>query len=192
MAALGSLCACDNANLSETFERIKTADVDAGGDRPAADRKKLHREDIELAVTTAKDLVIGVEQETRDAAQQRLQIAVVDPLDMPSAASAETPVTETPAVSAAEPAAVPKPETPAGRAIQVGSFGSMAAAKEAWLTLQARYPGVERYSPTYQSITTAAGQSMVRLKVGPVTSQAQAAALCGQLGVRDAWCAKAS
>jgi hypothetical protein len=194
MAALTGLGACDNANLSETFHRIKTADVDARGDRPDADPKKLHKEDIELAVTTAKDLAISVEKQTKDVAEQKLQIAVVDPLDMPNAAPAgdPAPMAEAPAIVAAEPVVQAKAETPAGRAIQVGSFGSMAAAKDAWLTLQAKYPGVERYNPTYQSITTAAGKSMVRLKVGPVTTQAQAAALCGQLGVRDAWCAKAS
>ncbi len=52
-------------------------------------------------------------------------------------------------------------------------------------------PGVGRYSPSYQTITTASGKAFVRLKVGPVAGDSQAEALCGQLDVRDAWCAKA-
>ncbi|EGF90144.1 sporulation related domain protein [Asticcacaulis biprosthecium C19] len=189
LTSLAGLTACDNPNLSETFAKIKTADVDAGTGEPAADPKKLHPKDIELAVTTVKDLAISVDKATKAPSQDRLQIAVVDPLDMPNAAPADEPAPV--AVEPPKPE-TPKPETPTGRSVQIGSFGSMAAAKDAWLTLQAKYPGVERYNPSYQSVTTAAGKSVVRLKVGPVTTQAQAAALCGQLGVRDAWCAKAS
>ena len=59
------------------------------------------------------------------------------------------------------------------RVIQIGSFGSAEAAQNAWLGLQARYPGVEQYHPVYQKITTASGKSMVRLKVGPVASEDQ-------------------
>ncbi|ESQ92088.1 hypothetical protein ABAC460_04160 [Asticcacaulis sp. AC460] len=194
LTALGGLTACDNVNLSESFARIKAADVDAGKGEPAADPKKLNRKDIDLAVGTARDLAFSVDKTVKDQGQQKLEIAVVDPLDLPNNQPADgpAPVVETTPVVAEAPAPVLRQETSAGRSVQVGSFGSMAAAKDAWLTLQAKYPGVERYSPTYQSVTTAAGKSMVRLKVGPVTTQAQAAALCGQLGVRDAWCAKAS
>ena len=83
-------------------------------------------------------------------------------------------------------------QAPVGtRVVQVGSFASVAAAQQAWTSLQARYPGVARYNASYQKITTAAGKPMVRLKVGPVSNDGQAKALCGQLDINDAWCAKA-
>lgn len=94
-----------------------------------------------------------------------------------------------PAITA--PQVVKTTETVNGRLIQVGSFGSTAAAQQAWASLQARYPAVARYNPSYQKITTAAGKAMVRLKVGPVSNDGQAKALCGQLDINDAWCAKA-
>ncbi|MDV6333175.1 SPOR domain-containing protein [Asticcacaulis sp. 201] len=78
-----------------------------------------------------------------------------------------------------------------GRLIQIGSFGTADAARDAWQGLQARYPGVEQYKPTYQKITTAAGKPMVRLKLGPVAGEDQAKSLCRQLDIRDNWCAKA-
>jgi hypothetical protein len=194
LAALSGLTACDNVNLSETFAKIKTADVDAGKGEPSAEPKRLNKKDVDLAVNTVTDLVISVDKAAKKPADQKLEIAVVDPLDLPNNQPADSlaPVVEASPAVAEQPVPVMRQEPAASRSVQIGSFGSMAAAKDAWLTLQAKYPGVERYNPTYQSVTTAAGKSIVRLKVGPVTSQAQATALCGQLGVRDAWCAKAS
>jgi hypothetical protein len=50
---------------------------------------------------------------------------------------------------------------------------------------------VEHYSASYQKIRTAAGRTMVRLRLGPVHTDAQAKALCDQLDIRDIWCHKA-
>jgi hypothetical protein len=79
----------------------------------------------------------------------------------------------------------------ATRLIQIGSFSSIDAARQAWDSLQERYPIALRYKARFQPITTADGRAMVRLKVGPV-EDAQAEAVCQALSVRDSWCAKAS
>jgi hypothetical protein len=77
------------------------------------------------------------------------------------------------------------------RSIQVGSFGTMAAAESALQALKDSHPVVARYSATYQKIKTAAGRAMVRLKLGPVRTDAQAQTLCDQLDIHDTWCHKA-
>ena len=185
-----ALTACDSQNLKESLARIKDVPVDASG-QPAdhAEARSLNREDVELVVNTAKDLTIGEGGLLRDAkgplVNPKITIAIVDPLKMPSAMNAPM---ET-GVAASPPAVVAA--SSAGRLIQIGSFGSADAAQNAWKGLQARYPGIEQYRPTYQSITTAAGKPMVRLRVGPVTDDNQAQSLCRQLDIRDNWCAKA-
>ena len=191
-----SLVACDNQNLKESLARIKEIPVDDSG-KPAdhADAKSLNREDVELVVNTAKDLTVGKGGLLRDGdgpiARPKFKIAIVDPLKMPTEVNAplKTGVESTAPVPAPTVAAV----APRGdRLIQVGSFGTTDAAQNAWLGLQARYPGVEQYHPVYQKVTTAAGKSMVRLKVGPVTGDDQAQSLCLQLDIRDNWCSKSS
>lgn len=79
----------------------------------------------------------------------------------------------------------------ANRSIQVGSFGTLAAAAGALQALKDSHPAVARYSASYQKIKTAAGKAMVRLRLGPVHTDAQAKALCDQLDIRDTWCHKA-
>ena len=88
-----------------------------------------------------------------------------------------------PVVARAEPQA-------GGRMVQVGSFGSQAAAETAWKSLQSSHPTANRYAAAFQKVTTSAGKPVVRLKVGPVTSDGQARQLCDSLGVADAWCSK--
>lgn len=77
------------------------------------------------------------------------------------------------------------------RSIQVGSFGTMAAAESALQALEDSHPVAAKYSATYQKITTATGKAMVRLKLGPVHTDAQAQKLCDQLDIHDTWCHKA-
>lgn len=216
--ATASLSACDNSNLGETFAKIKAIQVDDSG-QPAD--KKLTKADVELAVNTAKDLTVGKNGLLQKDASGNLQISVVDPLKVPppddgsrldertgvrtftiAQLEAMRALPDVPIAQMAEEtpvaAPVPKPvavvkvaDTSVGRLIQVGSFGSTAAAQQAWSSLQSRYPGIARYNPSYQKITTAAGKPMVRLKVGPVSTDGQAKALCGQLDITDAWCSKA-
>ncbi|MDC7685026.1 SPOR domain-containing protein [Asticcacaulis sp. BYS171W] len=87
--------------------------------------------------------------------------------------------------------ALPKNDEPAFKTIQIGSFSSRDGAKAAWAALQARNPGLERFKPVLQAVTTADGKPMVRLRVGPVASPEQAERLCGQLGITDSWCIRA-
>ena len=127
------------------------------------------------------------------AAAARLQQAAHDLPDLPihiasasdtqparvQTQAVQTQVVQTQAVQAAT------------RLIQIGSLSRICAARQAWDSLQERYPVALRYKARFQPITTADGRAMVRLKVGPV-QDAQAAALCQALSVRDSWCAKAS
>lgn len=76
------------------------------------------------------------------------------------------------------------------RRIQVGSFRSLGAAKSAWQDLRTR-PALEGLRPDFEKVVTPAGQTLFRLKVGPVKSDNQARALCGQLDIRDSWCERA-
>ena len=198
--ALG-MTACDNQNLKESLAKIKEIPVDdsgQGASKPAnADAKSLSREDVELVVNTARDLTVNRGGLLHDGdgpiARPKFKIAIVDPLKMPSEEG--TPLKTGVENTAQAPVTAPAVATVAakqGRLIQVGSFGTTDAAQNAWLGLQARYPGVEQYHPVYQKITTASGKSMVRLKVGPVASEDQAHSLCLQLDIRDSWCSKAS
>lgn len=187
------LTACDNQNLKESLAKIKEIPVDDSGKPADADAKRLGRDDIELVVNTAKDLTVGKGGLLHDGdgpiAKPKFRIAIVDPLKMPTEANAPLKTGIERTIPAPVAATVALRE---GRLIQVGSFGTSDAAKNAWLGLQARYPGVEQYHPVYQKITTAAGKPMVRLKVGPVAGDDQAQSLCLQLDIRDNWCSKSS
>lgn len=77
------------------------------------------------------------------------------------------------------------------RRVQVGSFRSLVAAKSAWQDMRGHHSALGGLKPVYEKVVTPAGQTLFRLKVGPVNSEAQAKALCGQLDIRDSWCAKA-
>jgi cell division septation protein DedD len=190
-----ALSACDNQNLKESLAKIKEIPVDDSGKPADADAKSLGRDDIELVVNTAKDLTVGKGGLLHDGdgpiARPKFKIAIVDPLKMPTEVNAPLKT----GIERTTPASLPVVATIApreGRLIQVGSFGTTDAAQNAWVGLQARYPGVEQYHPVYQKITTATGKPMVRLKVGPVTGDDQAQSLCLQLDIRDNWCSKSS
>jgi cell division septation protein DedD len=192
-----TLTACDDQNLKESLAKIKEVPVDDGGKPAGADARSIGREDVELVVNTAKDLTMGEGGLLHDAKgpiiKPQFKIAIVDPLKMPTEANAAADTGLEQSQVKAVPVAVNTVVTTRGnRLIQIGSFGSADAARDAWLGLQARYPGIEQYHPVYQKVTTAAGKPMVRLKVGPVTGEDQAQSLCLQLDVRDRWCSKAS
>ncbi len=207
LAGVAVLSACGDQNLSKTFAELKNVPVDASGQSASAGDAKISQRDVELAVNTAKDLTVnkgGLLDKSDDSSSSGLPIAVVDPSQMqrPDEAPLDERVADaSPAVASPRNVALPAPpvvETPrpsaplGGRFIQVGSFGSADAARDAWAGLIERYPGVEQYSPAYQTVTLASGKAMVRLKVGPVADERQARSLCGQLDIRDAWCSRAS
>lgn len=186
------------------------------------DTEKLSARDVDLAVRTAKDLTVnegGLLD--KDNPPPKLQFALVDAVHMPrpdnnpplderlrgvvfgppaavaraavqgaEIAGVEEAAPE--AVAGASKAAEADPSDSRARRIQIGSFGSLAAAQTAWEDLRDRYPGVDRYRPAYEKVTTAKGKTMVRLKVGPVADEAQARGLCDRLAIYDAWCAKAA
>lgn len=195
------LTACGDPNLAKTFAQIKAIKVDAAGDSDSQGGK-LSAKDVQLAVNTAKDLTVnsGGLFNNKDtvpsdgSTPNSISIAVVDPLKVPppdDGGALDVGVAGQVAPKMAPEATVQLVAGPTTRFIQVGSFGTTDAARDAWDGLVERYPGVERYHPSFQSVVTASGKAMVRLKVGPVAGEDQARDLCGQLGIHDAWCAKA-
>ncbi len=231
MGAAG-LTGCDDRAQNKMWARIQAIEVDAREvkDTPT-DPRKLSPKDISLAVKTAKDLTVnddGLFDRKRD---NKLQIAVVDPLDVPRPEGApldarpsgvvfdlaqvakelpDIPVADvareavraSAAVSAPEVAkaatseavaktAAADPAVKAAKNIQVGSFGTLLAAQQAWESLRDTYPAAEGLRPSYEKVVTQSGKSLVRLKVGPVKTDAQARGLCDALDVRDSWCARA-
>ena len=256
LAATASLGGCDDHAMDKMLADVQSIKVDArdpAGQASAVDRH-LTKADIDLAVQTAKDLTVnkgGLLDKNRDQVQPtgqlagtkpddslystppsepKMQIAVVDPLDMKRpdsdtplderlkgvvfdtagaamAAAAhdlpDIPVAQSPAPAVRTLAAVSRPEVlkaePAPKAedtgdvrhIQIGSFGTLAAAKDAWADLSDRYAALGDFHPSFEKARTAAGKPIVRLKVGPVRSDAQARILCDKLSIHDSWCARA-
>ncbi len=221
--------------------------------RSSPDDRHLNKADIDLALQTARDLTVNKgglldKNKSADAIYSqpgqgaqgaakpdeslysappqapKMQIAVVDPLDMKrpdsdtplderlkgvvfetanAAMAAAThdlpdiPVGQTPKAQADAPkvekvASQPKPDDTAnGHHIQIGSFGTLTAAKGAWADLRDRYASLGDFQPSFEKALTAAGKPIVRLKVGPVRDEAQARSLCDKLAIHDSWCARA-
>lgn len=80
------------------------------------------------------------------------------------------------AVVAKSVPANPAPETSGGWKVQLGAFGTAAAARTAWSTLQKSVNTLGPYSASYQS----AG-AMTRLQAGPLPSRAAANTLCAAI-----------
>ncbi|MEI9904283.1 MAG: hypothetical protein WDN06_10085 [Asticcacaulis sp.] len=83
---------------------------------------------------------------------------------------------------------MPRPRRPLrpGRLVRLGRLGPKRLGRPGRTLSRRRNAN----NASYQTVTLASGKSMVRLKVGPVAGDSQAEALCGQLGVHDAWCSK--
>ncbi|MBP2158708.1 MULTISPECIES: SPOR domain-containing protein [Asticcacaulis] len=232
LVGVAGLTGCDDRAQNKMWASIQAIEVDAREHKDTpADPRKLSPKDISLAVKTAKDLTVnddGLFDRKRDT---KLEIAVVDPLDVPRPEGApldarpsgvvfdlaqvarelpDIPVADVAREAVRASAAVAAPEvakaatsqvvtktaTPevavkAAKNIQVGSFGTLLAAQQAWETLRDTYPAAEGLKPSYEKVVTGSGKSLVRLKVGPVKSDAQARGLCDALDVRDSWCARA-
>jgi hypothetical protein len=218
LGAVAALSACDNHAMDKTFAELKSVRVDAGDPAPATEAdRKISKQDVDLALRTARDMTVnkgGLLNADRKPSGPKVEIAVVDPLLMPRPDSSQ-PLDERvrgvvfdPAVAARLAAAHDLPDIPVmpmrlkplsstpesddgGHRIQVGSFGTLAAAQNAWSDLRAHHPAVSPLTPTYEKVTTAQGKQLFRLKVGPVTTEAKARDLCDQLDIHDSWCAKA-
>jgi hypothetical protein len=82
------------------------------------------------------------------------------------------------------PAASP-PVATTGWRIQVGAFGSQAAAEAAWAELKGRSPELGNLSPHFEPVP---GKSLTRLQVKGVESQADAIRLCAHAAAAGADC----
>lgn len=213
LGAVAGLSACDDHAMDRTFADLKAVRVDANDPAPGGDAdRRIGKKDIDLAVRTAKDLTVNKGGLLNADKGPKVEIAVVDPLlvprpdNNPPLDERVRGVTFDPAVAARLAAAhdlpdipimpmrlKPLPSTPEteARRIQVGSFGSLTAAQNAWAELRAHHPAVSPLTPSYEKVTTPAGKQMFRLKVGPVTDEAKARVLCDKLDIRDSWCARA-
>lgn len=216
-AILGAagLTGCDDRAMNAMWAHIQTIEVDAR-EHKEADTGKLSPKDITLAVKTAKDLTVnddGLFDRKHDA--PKLKIDVVDPLNVPRPEGEpldarpsgvvfdlaqvarelpDIPVGDAAREAVRASASVSAPEVAvkaASHRIQVGSFGTLVAAQQAWETLRDTYPATAGLKPSYEKVVTDSGKSLVRLKVGPVKTEAQARGLCDALDVRDTWCARA-
>jgi cell division septation protein DedD len=217
LAGAAGLSACDDHAMDKTFAELKAVRVDANDPAPASDAdRRIGKSDVDLAVRTAKDLTVnkgGLLNADKTASGPKVQIAVVDPLLVPRPDNAP-PLDERvkgvvfdPAVAERLAAARALPDIPilpmrtqpipsasaddGVHRIQVGSFGSLVAAQNAWAELRAHHPDVSPLTPSFEKVTTAQGKQLFRLKVGPVLDQAKARDLCDQLDIHDNWCAKA-
>ena len=131
---------------------------------------------------------VPIMAETLPDRPQARPVAVADDQETAPAADAPRQRDETSAPAAIQTDWI---KSDPKRSIQVGSFGTMAAAESALQALKDSHPVVAKYSVTYQKIKTATGKAMVRLKLGPVHTDAQAQKLCDQLDIHDTWCHKA-
>ncbi len=164
-------------------ERLHGVVFDTSGSAQAAAARDLPDIPVAAAASSAAAALVSAAPAAMAKAFMNrvpIQVAVAD-TPRPAAAQA-TPASDTvPAVKASDDV----------HRIQIGSFSSMAAAKDAWQDLRDNHESLGAYKPTYEKVTTATGKPMVRLKVGPVKSDAQARGLCDQLDIKDSWCARA-
>jgi cell division septation protein DedD len=119
-----------------------------------------------------------------DAAATEVKRAITAPPDASWAdalARLDRPFTAPPqlagTMAARSPRAMPQapPALPGGWRIQLGAFGSPAAARSAWADLAARSPELRALTPNFEP---APGTSLTRLQVKGVDSQASALRLC--------------
>lgn len=187
----------DGQDFQRMAARLDEIELD-GKAKEGAEASAQPEEKLELVFETAKDVAVG--EGGLAAHAPKMQIRIVSPLEMDGPRSGtplDTGVNETMAApqlaitSEPKPVSKPKTNSAAMKTIQIGSFSSEAGAETAWRDLQARHPGLDQFRPVMQPVTTAQGKAMVRLKLGPVTSPEQAARLCEQLNITDAWCVKA-
>ncbi|WAC49282.1 SPOR domain-containing protein [Asticcacaulis sp. SL142] len=164
---------------------------------------------LNIIVDTARDMAVG--QGGLFTQYNNLKVQIVDPLELDrnqppkgvilsQAEPSETKVVapamafaENPLSAVAEPEVKPASQTVnKGRTIQIGSFSTRQGAQVAWDKLTAVHPEIARFNPQMQNIRTNGGKVLVRLKVGPVYTDAEAQVLCAKLEVKDSWCTRAA
>jgi cell division septation protein DedD len=154
---------------------------------------KSNAQKLDLVVDTAKSIAIGPEGLITEA--PAFKIKIVDALDMIEDKAVSPldvrPNSPTLSEAQAENSRLALPiDTSEFKTVQIGSFSNPKAAEAAWQGLQARISGLDTYKSILEPVKTAKGQTLIRLRVGPVTSTEQAQALCQKLEVKDNWCVK--
>ncbi|MDC7675612.1 SPOR domain-containing protein [Asticcacaulis machinosus] len=164
---------------------------------------------INVIVDTARDMAVG--QGGLFTQYNNLKVQVVDPLELdrnqpPKGVvlsqdeASETKVIAPPmtfadsGLSSALTESEVKPASQTvnkGRTIQIGSFSTRHGAQAAWDKLTSSHPEMARFNPQMQNVRTNGGKVLVRLKVGPVYTDAEAQVLCAKLDVKDSWCTRA-
>ncbi|GGZ43093.1 SPOR domain-containing protein [Asticcacaulis endophyticus] len=169
---------------------------------------------INVIVDTARDMAVG--QGGLFTQYNNLKVQIVDPLELDrnqppkgvvlseaepeEASSVEKVVAPAMAFADANLSAVlterevkPASQTVnTGRTIQIGSFSTRQGAQAAWDKLTTVHPEIARFNPQMQNVRTNGGKVLVRLKVGPVYTDAEAQVLCAKLEVKDSWCTRAA
>ncbi|WP_409018383.1 SPOR domain-containing protein [Brevundimonas vesicularis] len=201
MAAIAALAACDAADQDgERFEKVAeriaaiplTTDEVEGAQAP---RPASPREDASQPVVPLRVELMTPHQlwDARDGIRVRPAVVLPQKPEPMAAPAAEPP--EKPAVPASPQPAVPVQTARTTQVvaaadnrttIQLGAYGSQAAALTAWEQLAAVTEGL---NPMFEPVTVN-GRSLVRLKVqaGP----GQARALCAVAAASDAWCLRAA
>lgn len=118
-------------------------------------------------------------------------LAVAPPKAPPAPPAAKKPATPPKKVAAKTPAAKPKPAAKTGRyRVQMASLKSRAAVQKSWASLKRKHPKLlGNLGLNIQSVNLSGGRgTYYRMQAGPLTSRAQATALCANLKKRKQGC----
>lgn len=152
-------------------ERVRGVAFDDGAAQAAATRQLPDIPIAEAARSAVAAVVAAAPRIMTAAVPEKAEVARVEIAPAPSPRSA---------LAAVE-----------ARRIQVGSFGSLRAAKSAWADLSGQNSALDGLKPEFEKVVTPSGKILFRLKIGPVKTEAQAKRLCGELDIRDSWCQRA-
>lgn len=97
--------------------------------------------------------------------------AAVKPVDLPPSTPVPPPTAPSPAAAPVTPATAPA----SGWKVQLGAFGTEAAAHQAWMKIAAQ-PALKGVSPVYAHVN-----ALTRLQAGPFASRAAAGEACAAL-----------
>jgi cell division protein FtsN len=128
---------------------------------------------------TVPTVTAPVAEETMAAAAETLAPAPAHPAPAP-AKTATKPPQRVASVAPAAPKAVPS--SGAGFVVQVSSQKSQESARASFTSMQARFPQVlSGYQPSIKAVALGGKGTFYRVRVGPMGSRDEAAALCGKL-----------
>lgn len=205
LAILG-LSGCGQSDINASLQQIREVQVDPYEQVATAGTQPLDEKDVAVMVKAAKALTTddgGILRDENGNARMNINVIPASQMDRKddgreildvSPDEAYAVAKELPELSNQASTQVGQtPQAPVldGRYIQVGSFSNMSGAQAAWNGLMQK-GAVLGLKPQYIPVTTASGKVLVRLKVGPVSTEAKAQSLCRDLSITDTWCVKAS